>query len=415
MTSQWCVGIDWGSQTHAVCVVDREGHVVEERVVAHTAEALQTWIEALLARAAGDAAQIAIGLEAPRGAIVDLCLAHGCAVYALNPKQMDRFRDRLTAAGAKDDRRDSEVIARALRTDPDAFRRVAVEDPRVIQLREWSRLDDELGREVTRCANRLRDLVARVTPGLLALCPAADEPWFWALLDLAPTPALQRQLSLRRVERLLQAHRIRRLEPAHVRDVLQHASVYTAPGVVEAVQSHLQVVLPQLQLFAQQRRAAAQQLTRLLEGLEQEAAPGDQREHSDAAIVRSMPGIGTRIAARMLAEASQPLADRAYHVLRALMGVAPVTHQSGRRRTVTMRYACHPRLREAAYHWALCALPRDPDSRTYYTALRTRGHSHARALRSVVDRLLRILATLLSRGQLFNPRHQPPAAVSAEA
>jgi transposase len=390
--------------------------VVEERVVAHTAEALQAWIETLLARAAGDAAQIAIGLEVPRGAIVDLCLAHGCAVYALNPKQMDRFRDRLRAAGAKDDRCDSEVIARALRTDPHAFRPVAVEDPRVIQLREWSRVDDELGREVTRCANRLRDLVARVMPGLLALCPAADEPWFWALLELAPTPALQRQLSLRRVERLLQAHRIRRLEPAHVRDVLQHASLYTAPGVVEAVHSHLQVVLPQIQLFARQRRAAAQQLTHLLETLEREAAaPGDPREHSDAAIVRSMPGIGTRIAARMLAEASQPLADRAYHVLRALMGVAPVTHQSGRRRTVTMRYACHPRLREAAYHWALCALPRDPDSRTYYTALRTRGHSHARALRSVVDRLLRILATLLTRGQLFNPRHQPPAAVSAEA
>ena len=68
-------------------------------------------------------------------------------------------------------------------------------------------------------------------------------------------------------------------------------------------------------------------------------AAGDQREHSDVAIVRSMPGIGTRVAARMLAEASQPLVDRAYHALRACMGVAPVTKQSGKRRTVSMRYA----------------------------------------------------------------------------
>ena len=119
----------------------------------------------------------------------------------------------------------------------------------------------------------------------------------------------------------------------------------------------------------------------------------------------------------MLAEASQPLVDRAYHVLRACMGVAPVTKQSGRRRTVSMRYACSGRLREAAYHWARVGAQRDPASRAYYATLRARGHSHGRALRSVADRLLRILMTLLERGQLFDPAHgqRAPLAVAAEA
>src|SRR6266849_1118141 len=149
----------------------------------------------------------------------------------------------------------------------------------------------------------------------------------------------------------------------------------------------------------------------------QAPAAGDQREHSDVAIVRSMPGIGTRVAARMLAEASQPLVERAYHVLRATMGVAPITKQSGRRRTVSMRYACNARLREAGYHWARTGAQKDPASRAYYAQLRARGHSHGRALRSVADRLLRVLMTLLNHGQLFDLTHgqHAPAAIGAGA
>jgi len=354
----------------------------------------------------------------PRGALVDLCVERGFPVYAINPKQVDRFRDRFTVAGAKDDSRDAQVIGDSLRTDPQAFRRVRLDQPLVIQLREWSRVDDDLGVDLTRLTNQLRDLVYRVAPGVLALCPAADEPWFWALLREAPTPAAQRALSARRLDRLLRDHRIRRLDAARLRETLQEPPVYTAPGVVDAVAAHILVVLPHLELTAVQRRDAARHLERLLDQLEAEDPPaGDQREHSDVAIVRSMPGIGTRVAARMLAEASQPLADRAYHVLRTWTGVAPVTKRSGRRRrpTVVMRYACNRRLRAATYHWARNAAQRDPSSKAYYAQLRERGHSHGRALRSVGDRFLRILVTLLSRGQLFDSTHRQLSSASIVA
>jgi transposase len=97
------------------------------------------------------------------------------------------------------------------------------------------------------------------------------------------------------------------------------------------------------------------------------------------------------------------------------MGVAPVTKQSGRRRTVSMRYACNARLRDAGYHWARTGAQKDPPSRAYYAQLRARGHSHGRALRSVADRLLRVLITLLNRRQLFDPTHSQPAPVAVAA
>lgn len=408
LTAQWLVGIDWAADAHEVCIVDRAGQICERCEVKHTAVALQAFIDALLTRAQGDPACVAIGIEVPRGALVELCVERGFSVYAINPKQVDRFRDRFTVAGAKDDPRDAYVISDALRTDPQAFRAVRLDHPLVIHVREWSRLDDDLREEVSRLTNQLRDLVYRSTPGILALCPAADEPWFWALLADAPTPTAQHRLSARRLQRLLRDHRIRRFSATALHQVVQQPTVYTAPGVVDAVAAHIELLLPRVELVARQRREAERQLARLLDALEAEMPPvGDQRKHSDVAIVRSMPGIGTRVAARMLAEASQPLVDRAYHVVRSWMGIAPVTKKSGRRRRaiVTMRYACNGYLREAAYHWGRTAAQKDPATRAYYRSLRSRGHSHARALRSVVDRCLRILFALLNQGQLFDPKH----------
>jgi transposase len=422
LNAEWFVGIDWAADAHEVCLVDRAGRIVDRSEVKHTADALHTWIDGLVTRAQGEPSRVVIGIEVPRGALVELCVERGFPVYAINPKQVDRFRDRFTMAGAKDDPRDAHVIADALRTDPRAFREVRLDHPVVVQLREWSRLDEDLREELGRLTNQLRDVVYRSMPGVLALCPAADQPWFWALLAEAPTPTAQHRLSPANLRQLLRDHRIRRMTATDVHQVLQQPSVYTAPGVVDAVAAHIDVLLPRLQLVARQRRDAEHQLARLLETLEVELPPaGDQREHSDVAIVRSMPGIGTRVAARMLSEGWQPLVERAYHVLRCWMGIAPVTKRTGRRRrsryVVTMRYACNQYLREAAYHWGRTAMQKDPRTRAYYQSLRARGHSHGRALRSVADRCLRILFALLNHGELFDATHaqRPSMAVAAEA
>src|SRR6267378_401084 len=165
----WYVGIDWGSQQQQVCVLDRDRHVVGERVVDHDGSSLAqlaTWLWAL---SAGHPQRVAVAIEVPRGAIVEGLIERGFHVFAMNPKQLARFRDRHTMSGAKDDRRDAFVLADALRTDRGAFRRLQVEDPRIIHLRELSRLHDDVVREHTRLAHRLRDQLLRYFPQVLAL------------------------------------------------------------------------------------------------------------------------------------------------------------------------------------------------------------------------------------------------------
>jgi len=152
--------------------------------VPHTSAGLAALAEKLAALSPEAPERVAVAIEVPRGPVVETLLERGFHVFALNPKQLDRFRDRHTVAGAKDDRRDAWVLADSLRTDQPSFRRVHLDDPLIIELRELSRLDDDLREELSRLSNRLRAQLHRFCPETLALCPAADEPWFWALLDL---------------------------------------------------------------------------------------------------------------------------------------------------------------------------------------------------------------------------------------
>src|SRR4051794_9724801 len=129
-------------------------------------------------------------IEVPHGPVVDALLDRGFAVHAINPKQLERLRDRISLAGAKDDRRDARVAAGGLRTDPHLFRPVEAGDPAVIALREWSRLAEELQQERTRLSNRIRHQLWRYYPQLLEVSDDVTAEWVLDLWTLAPTPGL---------------------------------------------------------------------------------------------------------------------------------------------------------------------------------------------------------------------------------
>jgi transposase len=401
----WFVGIDWAAEAHAVCLCNADGTVVEERVVAHTIEAVTAWVTGLLGRTNSRPEDIAIAIETPRGILVETLVEHGFAVWAINPKQLDRFRDRLTAAGAKDDRRDARVLGGALRTDRAAFRRVRLDDPLVLELRELSRADDEWQRDLHRFTNRIREHVARMAPGLLTLCPAADEPWFWTLLETAATPAARSRLTRADVQALLKRHRIRRLTADEVYTQVGAVDFVPAPGVIAGVQVRLEGVINQVRVASAQRQRCQREIDRVLDALTAAAGPsGEPREHRDAEILRSLPGVGRMVTATMLTEAARPLADRDYHTLRTLTGIAPVTERSGKRyQLVKMRRACNWRLREAVYHWGRSSVQWDAPTKTLYRELRRRGQTHGRAIRTIIDRWFRILIAMLKHQTLYDP------------
>lgn len=424
----WFLGVDWGTAHHAVHLSDAEGREILEARVAHTREGLERFLARLGEVTQGQLARVAVGIETPRGAVVDVLLERGAAVFAVNPKQLDRFRDRFSVAGAKDDPLDARVLGSAVRTDRARFRRVAPDEPLVIRIRELSRAQEVLMDERLALASRLRELIQRISPGWLTLVPAADEPWFWEVVAQAATVPLGRQVRRRAIERVLTAHRIRRFDVDAVLAALATPPLLVTPGTVEAVVAHIALVLPRLHLVHEQHHACVRALDEALEeavpphGPSDEAGPdgsagtpeapatGTAKPH-DVTILRSLPGVGPIVASGLLAEAAPLLAQRDYAGLRAYLGVAPVRRRTGKQRhgTVSMRYACSTRLRNIAFYWAKASIAADTGARRYYDGLRARGHGHARALRSVADRWLRILVAMLTSHTLYDAARFEPA------
>ena len=404
------VGIDWASESHQVCVIDREGKRLAEFLVEHSAEGMDK-LAARLVELGGKLENVAIAIELTRGPIVEGLLERGFAVFGVNPKQLDRYRDRHSPSGAKDDRRDAFVLADALRTDAARLRPLRVDEPVIVELRECSRLHDELQGDLRRLANRLREQLHRYFPQLLKLNAGADQPWLWALLLKAPTPHQARRLRKIQLTKLLREHRIRRFTADELHAVLAQKPLSLAPGSFEAASMHVRSLLPRLRVSLEQLREVERRRHELLEEL-CEVSEDEPGEHRDAVLLRSLPGMGDNNGATMLSEASQPILERDYHTLRALTGAAPVTRQSGNKRVVLMRRACNPRLRQALYIWALASLRNDQACRAFYRHCRKRGLSHGHALRSLGDRLLRILVAVLRDRTLYDPaRHQAvPAA-----
>ena len=402
---QWFAGVDWASEIHQVVLVDAHGTVAGEHTFPHGGEGLGAMCDWLLTTTGAPAEAIAVAIEVPHGPVVETLMDRGFLVHSVNPKQLDRFRDRFTVAGAKDDRLDGRVLADSLRTDRHCFRPLRPADPVTVELREWSRMAEDLRQERNRLSNRVREQLWRYYPQLLKLTDDAGADWFLALWTLVPTPAKAARIHKMTIDRLLKAHRIRRINAETAISVLREKPIQVAPGTTEAATAHIRTLAVRLKVVNRQIKDAHRQLDALCAKLAgpEESEPGQSHEQRDAAILRSLPGVGRIVLATLLAEAWEPLRARDYHALRSLCGVAPVTRRSGKKCVVMMRQACHTRLRTAVYHWSRVAIQHDELSKRRYRELRKRGHSHGRALRTVADRLLAVACAMLRSRTLFDP------------
>ena len=409
-------GIDWASVEHQVCLMG--GGPPVQRTFAHDALGIGALVDWLVGQA-DHPQDIAVAIETPHGPVVEALMDRGIAVFAINPKQLDRFRDRFSPAGAKDDRRDALVLASALRTDRHCFRRLVPLDPLVVELREWSRMAEELKEERTRLANRIRQQLWRYYPQALEITDDAAADWFLDLWALAPTPADVARLTAKKIARVLTTRRIRRIAAADALALLQQPALTVAPGTTTAAKAHIATAAERARLVNRQLKEVIRRLDALVDQLAgpdvPETDPGQPSEQRDAAILRSLPGVGRIVAATLLAEAHQALQSRDYRALRTLTGVAPVTKRSGKSRRVEMRQACSQRLRTAVYHWARVATQHDPRSRARYATLRARGCSHGRALRGVADRLLAVACAMLKTKTTFDPLRAGAVAAAPES
>ncbi|MHC2282883.1 transposase [Bradyrhizobium diazoefficiens] len=406
------VGVDWASATHYAYALDAQGAKLGHRSFQHSGDGLAELADWIQRTTGAEPGRIAIGIEVPHGPVVESLMDSGFLVHALNPKQLDRFRDRFTMAGAKDDRLDAFVLADALRTDSRFYRFLEPVHPTIIQLREWSRMMEDLSAERNRLANRFRHQLWRYFPQMLELAEDWSQQWILDLWDLIPTPARARAVRMSTIARRLKESRVKRWTADTLLNHLRSTPISVASGVTEACVAHCELILGRLRLVMQQMKLAMKELERLCSAVAELPSATGIAPHADPKILRSMPGIGTIVLAALLSEGHDAIVRRDAQALRGLSGVVPVTRRSGKQIVVVMRQSCPHRLRTAVYHWARVAVLHDFQTRNRYAALRKRGHSHARALRSIGSRLIGVACAMLRTGELFDNGRPPQSAAA---
>ena len=384
---EFFVGVDWSSRDHQVCVVDMKGKVCAQRSFKHSGMGLTEMVDWIVRTTQSAPHKVGVAIETPRGPVVESLMGREFVVYSINPKQLDRYRDRFSLAGAKDDRLDAQM-------------------PEAVMLRDCSRLHGQLTADKLRLTNQMREILWRYYPQFLEIYSDLSRLWVLELWMLAPTPHKAKRLRLSSIERLLKKHRIRCIDAKTVKQCLTAPSVAVAAATTQGAVFQLKSVIERLTVVTRQLKETQREMDRLIDEYDKSFREQDDPEaiqrQRDVEILSSIPGVGRIVLATLLAEASDVLLLRDYKALRALCGAAPVTKRSGKLYLVVRRHAVNPRLQQAIHHWARTAVQHDPVSKAKYTALRARGHRHTRALRSVADRLLNVTCTMLKNQQLFD-------------
>ena len=406
VSHKFFAGVDWGSEFHQVCVINQTGSIMGEQSFAHGGEGLCEMVQWILEVSRSASRQIDVAIEVPHGPVVETLMKHGFGAYSVNPRQLDRLRDRFSPSGAKDDRRDAYVLADSLRTDIRHFRPLKPSEPEVMLLCEFSRMRDELVGERGRLISRMDKKLWEYYPQFRQVIGKSFNLWILELWKLAPTAAAAKRKRPGTIEKLLKRHKVRRIDAKGVLEILGSKQMDVSEATVQGCLIRIKSIVKRLELLFCQIREADRQMDRLISSLSQKNREQKQQEQrgnqpSDIEILSSIPGVGRVVLCTLIGESYELLCRRDDMALRNLTGAAPVTRRSGKSKRVSQRRASHKKLSDAIYHWARTATQNDPVSRAKYEALRERGHGHNRALRSVADRLLYVTCRLLEKGVLF--------------
>jgi transposase len=395
------VGIDWASEAHAVCVLDRRGRVRWQSTVAHSAAGLAHLLGLLRRFGPG----LAIALERPSGWLVDTLLDAGYRVVPVHPNALKASRPRDTAAGAKSDPGDAFILADLLRTDGHRLRALRPLSDDTRALRALVRGRDDLVRQRVALTNELCALLARFWPGAAAIFADVASPIALAVLARYPTPASAARLSETRRAQFLAQHAYCGRRP--VPDLLArlHAAPTTTVGVSEAEASG--DLVRALVAVLEPLVAQIQQLT--------SAIGGALAQHPDRLVVQHLPRRGQLNAAQLLAELGDDrtrISDADH--LAAEAGVAPVTKASGKYRGVAFRWACNKRLRQALTLFADNSHHASTWAANVYARARTRGCRHPHAIRILGRAWLRVIWHCWQNRVAYDPgRHRAAAMLAA--
>ncbi len=387
------VGHDWAEAHHDLYVEDGDGIRLAKARLAEGVEGVAGF-HALVAPFIEDPAEVLMATETDRGLFVGALVAAGYQVIAVNPMSTSRYRERHSTSGAKSDPGDARVLAELARTDAHNHRAIAGDSELAEAVKVLARAHQSMIWTRQRQINQLRSALREFYPAALSCFDDLDSADALAVLAVAPTPTLGRGLSRSRIASALRrGGRQRRVEEraVEIQTALRSAQLAAPDVVAEAMGSTVAALV-----------AVIGELNAQIGRLEDELADRFE-QHPDAKVIRSLPGLGMVLGARVLGEfGDDPNRYADAKSRKNYAGTSPITKASGTRKVVLARFARNRRLADACYLWAFSALSASPGARAFYDQRRAAGDTHHRAIRALANRLVGLFHGCLRHGVMYD-------------
>jgi transposase len=378
---RYYLGVDWADEFHQIWVSDRAGNKVIEKKVEENVEGLSEfgrWLDESRAKQI----ELWVAIEKPQGRIVDFLLDHGVAVYPVNPKALDRARDRFRMSQSKSDSFDAYVLAEFVRTDHGHLRALEPNSEPAQELKLLTRDQYRLVRQKTRLLNQLSRTLKEYYGRPLEVFSDLETNIALDFLQQYPTPQALAKLTPRQWNRFSKrAHHLGEDRCKELWEKLHQPQLEVPAHVVSAKARLMTVLVVQLKILRDAVESYNERVKSFFASM------------PAAKLVTRLPGAKTgTIVTTLWAELGDAKSRwESFRHLQAEAGVVPVTKASGKSRVVQFRFSCNKIMRHAAYWLAFVSLNRSEWANHYYRDQRAKGHTHHQALRALGAKWLKII------------------------
>jgi len=388
------IGIDWADDHHDAALMAESGEILDEFRFSHDQAGFDLLHERI-DKCDVSASDVLVALETKHGLLVHDLLHSGYMVYALNPKAVNRYKDRLRASSSKDDKFDAKTMANILRTDRHLHRplQLCADDYRLLE-RLCKDLKDVVY-DITRLDNRLLDCLKEWYPAVLGVF-GHDSGIFLELITEYPTSADIEQLTQEQFNHFLKKHKYS--VPAKAQEAYNQLTRRTPkadPVAIAAGKLKVKALVEQLRVLYATRKEYERQIKNLLDTL------------PEADIISSLPGVGKRLTPEITAMFGPNMKDAPKRFEQAkeildLAGISPVTKQSGKFKVVLFRFSCDRNMRCITRNWAGASIKESRWAKAFYDWHRKQLESHETILRKLAGKWIKIAFHLWKTGESYS-------------
>lgn len=372
------VGIDWGKDSHRVVLLSTAGKIIASFSIPNNYEGYLK----LLQQLRKSDAKVFFAIERRDLRLVDFLLAHGFKGFFVDPNALGSYRIRYKSAPVKSDELDAFILADMLRADRHNLVEIVMDNPFVRELKGLITDRDRLVNDEIRLVNRIKGCLLEYYPEALQFF---DDPTCKVALDFwlaYPTLEQASQLTVEAVREFLAKHKWYKGRDKVARRIIRVVNGAVVPVLddVVRVKSRLLVALvKQLQSLRLVLEDYNREIGRLV------ASNEEVRRYT------TLPGAGPILGSGIYTLIAGGMKFDSVIGLRAYVGTAPVTFESGGYRGVHFRFACNKFYRNILHQLAFCSLKESSWANEYYWRKRREGKKHEHALRCLADLWVKII------------------------